>query len=517
MPPRDPARSRWFGALGVLLFLGAGLTLRALGLAGPAAWAAATVVLMATWWITEPVPLWATALLPLALFPLLAGVGVRELLVQYFDPVNFLFLGGMWIAAAMEQWGLHRRMALGVVARVGASPRRIVLGFMVATGFVSLWVSNTAAALMMCPIGIAVLQKFEEQPGRDEALVRRFGVALMLGIAYAASMAGIGSKIGTGTNFVFVKQSARVLSEEISFLTWFKIGLPIVLVALPLAWLYLVRVSMRLPSEPIAGGREAIDEARRRLGRMSRGERAALAAFLSAAVLWTFRQRMEFGSFTLPGWTDLIPWTWADVIGRPVSTLPAPLSELLGPRGTESMVAVIIGVSLMLIPVERGPLRMALPLRRAGGISWGLLVLLGGGFAMAHGIQKSGLSELVARSLSGVTPAQPYLALVVVCLLTVTLSEVASNTATASILLPLLAALAPNLGLHPATLMLAATLTASFGFMLPAGTPPNAVVFASGYVTVTRMARSGFLVDVAGAILIATSCYFLVPLALGLR
>jgi sodium-dependent dicarboxylate transporter 2/3/5 len=509
--------------LGPLVFAALGLGLPATGMAAPAAWAAATVVLMATWWITESLPLWATALLPVPLFPALSGVPLGETLLQYLDPVNFLFLGGMWIAAAMEQWGLHRRLALGIVARVGTSPRRIVLGFMLATGFVSLWISNTAAALMMFPIGMAVLQKFDEaataaaDPVEALARLRAFGCALMLGIGYAASMAGVGSKIGTGTNLVFVREAQRTLGWDISFVSWFKLGLPVMALSIPLSWLYLVRVAARVPADEFPGGRAAIFEARSRLGTMSRGEGVALFAFLLAASLWVFRQPMDFGAFILPGWSAHVPWTWERLLGRPTASLPPPLAELLGPRGAESAIAMLIGTALLAAPVSVRPYRPALALRQAGGISWGLLALLGGGFAMANAISRSGLSKVLGGLFTHLHTGSPYLTVVVLCLGTVAISEVASNTATASILLPLLAAGAEGLGLAPGPLMFAVTLSASFGFMLPAGTPPNAVVFSSGYIPVVRMAKSGLVVDIAGAILIATVCHLLGPWALGGR
>lgn len=500
--------------LGPVVFVATGLAARSLGTA--AAWTAATVVLMATWWITETLPLWATALLPVVIFPLIGAGSVGSVALQYVDPVNFLFLGGMWIAASMEEWGLHRRIALGIVAKIGSSPRRIVLGFMIATAFLSMWISNTAAALMMFPIGMAVLRRFEDQVGERDPLLRKFGASLMLGIAYAASMGGIGSKIGTGTNLVFVKEAALALQLEVTFVSWFKLGLPVVVLVVPAAWLYLVHVSARIPAQEFPGAARTIADARAQLGLMKRGEVAALVAFLLAAFLWTFRQEMDFGLFRIPGWQDAIPFGWSDVVGRPVASLPPPFSELLAPRGAEGAIAILIGVALLLLPIQRAPFRTALGLRAATGISWGLLVLLGGGFAMAYGIQSSGLSNVLATALGGFGPTTPYVAIVVVCLATVALSEVASNTATASILLPLLAVAAPQFGLHPATLMFAATLSASFGFMLPAGTPPNAVVFSSGYIPVTQMARSGLVVDVVGAVLIATLCYYLAPWALGL-
>jgi sodium-dependent dicarboxylate transporter 2/3/5 len=510
------ARQRLGLVLGPALFV---LTRVALGGPGglplPAAYAAATVLLMATWWITEPMPLWATALIPLVVFPVTGAAPLGEVVPQYLDPVNFLFLGGMWIAASMEQWGLHRRLALGIVARIGTSPRRIVLGFMLATAFISLWISNTAAALMMFPIAMAVLDKFACKVGKDAPELRRFGAALMLGLAYAASMGGVGSKIGTGTNLVFVKEAARTLSLDVGFVTWFKIGLPIVIVAVPLAWLYLVRVALPIGAQDFPGGGATIIAERARLGPMGHGERAALTAFLSAAFLWIFRSPLDLGAFVLPGWSTVVPWSWADLVGRPVATLPPPFAELLGPRGAEGAIAMLIGIALLVTPVSLRPYRPALGPRQAAGISWGLLALLGGGFAMAHGIGKSGLSVAIADAIRGVSFGGPFIALVTLCLATIALSEVASNTATASILLPVLAVSAPSFGLPPATLMMAATLASSFGFMLPAGTPPNAVAFSSGYITVGRMARSGLVVDLAGGLLIAAAAYLLVPWVFG--
>ena len=507
--------------MGLLGFVLLSVTLRWSGLATPAAVVAGTVFLMACWWITEPVPLWVTALAPLVVFPLVGAVPFTRVLVQYFDPVNFLFLGGMWIAAAMEEWGLHRRLALGIVARVGTGPRRIVLGFMLGTAFISLFISNTAAAVMMYPIGMAVLGRFAEAGGPEghrDPEHRRLGMALMLGIAYAASMGGIGSKIGTGTNLVFVKEARRSLGMEVSFLDWFKVGLPLVFMMIPLAWLYLTRVVAPLPRSASPEGEAAIAAERARQGAMNTGERVALVAFLVAAFFWVFRVPMDFGLFVVPGWSDHWPWSWSDItvplLGSPPESLPSPFTELLGPRGAESVVAMIVGGGLFFLPVTRRPVRMALPAPRGLTISWGLLVLLGGGFAMAEGIARSGLSATIATTLTGWHFPAPVLGFVVICLLTTALSEVASNTATASILLPLLAASAPGLGLQPMPVMFAATLAASFGFMLPAGTPPNAVVFASGYLTVGKMARAGLVVDVLGAVLIALVTSVLAPWAL---
>lgn len=502
------ARQRAGLILGPLVFLAIVLAATRAGLGTPERWAAATVALMAIWWITEP--------LPLIIFPL-SGVAVLfPVVLQYFDPVNFLFLGGMFIAASMQQWGLHRRIALGIIDTIGASPRRIVLGFMLGTGFISLWISNTATTMMMYPISMAVLLKLSEQAESDAEELRHFGLALMLGIAYSASIGGIGTKIGTAPNLVFVKLAGPVLGHDVDFITWLKVGLPIVFIALPVVWWYLVRIAAPLPAEGFHGSKEIIAAERAGLGPMNRGECIALVAFLLAAFLWIFRKDIELGVFTVPGWWKYITFGWEDVLGRPLASLSPPVEKLLRQDSGDAAVAIVIGCALLFIPVSLRPPRFALDLRRAAGIPWHLLILLGGGFAMAFGIETSGLSKTIATLLTGAGAVHPFMIFLMVCLLTVALSEVASNTATASILLPLIAASAANFGVAPAPLMLAASIAASFGFMLPAGTPPNAIVFASGYITVPQMARNGFLIDLFGALLVATLCYFLAPWALGI-
>lgn len=496
--------------LGPALFLLVPAALRTLASVPPtASWAAGVVTLMATWWITEALPLWATALLPIGLLPALGCAGLGETLSQYLDPVNFLFLGGMWLAASMEQWGLHQRLALGLVARIGFSPRRIVLGFMLATGFVTLWISNTAAALMMFPIARAVLHRFESCRGRGGDLLRQFGLALMLGLAYAASIGGIGTKIGTGTNMVFVRQAERTLGLEVSFAEWLALGLPVVVIALPLVWLYLVRLATSLPATEFPGAREAIGQARSEQGPMSPGEWVALAMFVTAAGLWVFRQDIELGAVTVPGWARWMPEGWRS--GAWAKACPPPLGALLEARAGESLVAMVLGLALMVIPVRRRPWRTALGWRQAAGVQWSLLVVLGGGFAMARGVESGGLSEHIGAALKGVPPLPPLAVMATVCLVAVGVTEFASNVATASILLPLLAASAPALGLEAGPAMLAVAFAASFGFMLPAGTPPNAVVYASGYIPALRMARCGLWVDLFGALLVACVCHWLAP------
>lgn len=503
--------------VGPLLFLAVGFGLEGGGPAAEARWTAAIVALMATWWITEPLPLWLTALLPAIAFPLCGAAPLVPVLLQYADPVNFLFLGGMMIAAAMQHWGLHRRIALAIIARIGTSPRRLVLGFMLATGFVSLWISNTAATLVMFPIAMAVLIKFRESAAPGDILPQRFGLALMLGLAYAASIGGIGTKIGTAPNLVFAREAVPFLGREIDFATWLRVGLPIVLIALPLVWAYLVHIAAPLPHGGLGHAERLLRTERAGLGAMSRGEWVVLAGFLGAAWLWAFRKDIDLGDLIIPGWSRLIPVGASQWIEQQAGILPEAFARLLRRDLGDAAVAMGVGIALLCTPTSLGPTRFALPLGCLRALPWHLLVLLGGGIAMAFGIQESGLSAWTAGLLRGMPPLDPLAAILVVSFISVLLTEVASNLATASMLLPLIAASADSFGLHPAPLMLAATMAASFGFMLPAGTPPNAIVYSSGYISVPEMARSGILVDLTGALLVGLICYLLGPWALGVE
>ena len=513
---RFDTRQRIGLALGPLLFVAVGLWLGNQGLPFEARWAGAVVVLMATWWITEPLPLWATGCIPLLAYPVLGIANLFDVGLQYFDPVNFLFLGGMMIAASMQQWDLHRRIALNIIAAIGVSPRRIVLGFMLATAFVSLWISNTATTVMMFPIAMAVLLKLGEQMDADDPLLRRFGLALMLGIAYAASIGGIGTKIGTAPNIIMVKQAAAVMGRDLDFATWLLIGLPIVLVALPLVFLFLVHVSAPIPATGFPGGGEVVTRERAQLGRMSLGERVTFVGFLTAALLWIFRNPIELGALTIPGWWSLVTFGWQDILSVRLDDLPKALAKLMKQDLGDAAVAMGVAGALLLIPITLRPLRFALDIQRAARVHWSLLVLLGGGLAMAYGMQQSGLSTWLGAQLQGIGHVGPYEAIVLVSFASLALTEVASNVATASIMVPIVAAGAQGFDLHPAPLMFAATMSASFGFMLPAGTPPNAIVYSSGYITVPQMVRAGVAVDIFGALLVATMCYFIVPWALKL-
>ena len=447
--------------------------------------AAAVVACMAIWWLTEALPIYWTACLPLVAFPLLRvfGPGIaanaRAATVPYVDPYIFLFAGGMAIGAAMQQHDLHRRIALRIMCAIGADPRRLLAGVLVATACVSMWISNTATAAMMFPIGMALIAQLEAHQGRRLAW---YGMAVMLAVAYGSNVGGIGTKIGTAPNTQFAGFVER-MGVEVSFLDFLAVGLPFVLLMLPPVWLLLWRLARREGLEGDLGGavlRRELDE----LGALRPPERIVLAVFAATAALWIAGKPI----------TDLLSARWPEVRSAHV----------------EGGIAMLATLALLLWRSERGAV---LGLRALRGVPWETLLLLGGGFAMAAGVQGSGLSAWAAGQLAGIRDLPVPAQLLAATSATVALSAVASNTATIAIMLVVLrdAVAAP---LAP-TVLFAATVAASCDFALPAGTPPNAIVFGSGYVTIPRMAQTGVVLDLLAALLAALWCGLAVPLVLG--
>jgi sodium-dependent dicarboxylate transporter 2/3/5 len=472
------------------------------GLEGPARGALSVTVWMATWWITEAVPISITALLPLALFPLGGILSARETSAAYGSEAIFLFLGGMLLAQAMERSRLHRRIALTVIRFTGSSGRSLILGFMVATAVVSMWVSNTASTVMVLPVALATLktlipeQNAEASPQQVVQQRHRFAKALLLGIAYAASIGGMGTLVGSPPNLVFAGMIDQLFPQAppISFFDWMKIGIPMVVIFLPIAWLILTRVVWRWDERALDLERSHIDREIRALGPLRRAEALTLTVFFTTAFLWIFRADLRLGLFTIPGWSRLF--------GEPAFL-------------RDSTVAIAAAVALFLLPVNLRKGEFLLGGDWYRHVPWNVLILLGGGFALAAGFQGSGLSEWLGNRLGGLAGI-PILLMIFVLALGVThFTEVASNTATATVLLPILAASAVALGINPYALMLPAALAASCAFMLPAATPPNAIIFSSGHLRVRDMVMSGIIINLVGAILIALLTYALLPLAFG--
>jgi sodium-dependent dicarboxylate transporter 2/3/5 len=451
---------------------------------GPASRLAAVALLMATWWVTDAIPLFATALLPLVLFPLLGILGGRATAPIYFNSTIVLFLGGFMIALTMEKWNLHRRIALNIIHAVGGGPARIILGFMIAAAFLSMWISNTATAVMMVPIGLAIVLKIEDEFGEEGS--HTFAVALMLGIAYGSSVGGLTTLVGTPPNLSFVRIFEIIFPEApaIAFGQWIVMALPIGLIMLVVAWLFLTRVFYPTPEE-ITVEHDVIDQERSLLGSISFEERWILAVFASTALLWVFRVDLNVGLFTIPGWARLLPFPEMIDDGTIAITM-ASILFFIPSRDRSSGARRLMGPDI----IPRLP--------------WDIVLLFGGGFALAAGFQQTGLAVIIGAQFELLGSLPPFLMILLVCLSITFLTELTSNLATTEMILPILASVAVVTEVNPLLLMIPATLSASCAFMMPVATPPNAIVFGSERITVGEMARVGLALNLIGAVVIAT-------------
>lgn len=450
----------------------------------PASRLAAVALLMAIWWVTDAIPLFATALLPLVLYPLLGIMSGHDTAPIYFNSTIVLFLGGFMIALTMEKWNLHRRIALNIIHAVGGGPARIVLGFMIAAAFLSMWISNTATAVMMVPIGLAIILQIEGEFGRDQA--RHLSVGLMLGIAYGATVGGLTTLVGTPPNLSFVRIFQILFPEAppIAFGHWIVMAFPVGLIMLVAAWLMITKVFHRVP-DTVNVDQEVVKVERGRLGRIAFEERAVLGVFVTTALLWVFRVDLELGFLTIPGWSRILPDPGMIDDGTIAITL-ASILFFIPARNRESGATRVMGPDV----IPRLP--------------WNIVLLFGGGFALAAGFQETGLAQLIGSQFEVLGNLPVFLLIVIVCMSLTFLTEFTSNTATTEMILPILASVAVVTGTHPLVLMIPATLSASCAFMMPVATPPNAIVFGSDRITVGEMARTGILLNLIGVLVIAT-------------
>jgi solute carrier family 13 (sodium-dependent dicarboxylate transporter), member 2/3/5 len=442
---------------------------------------AAVAALMAAWWLTEAVPLAATALLPLVLFPALGILRPTDAAAPYANPVVFLFMGGFMLALAMQRWGLHRRIALAIVAAAGTRGDRLVLGFMLATAFLSMWISNTATAAMMVPIGIAICELL--RPPGDQPFP--FATALMLGIAYAATIGGVGTLIGTPPNAVFAAAAAQQLGRPVGFTEWLMVGMPVVIVLLPLTWLLLVRVLFPVRAA-IAGADIMLHAERQRLGPMARAERITAAVFILMAAGWIMREPKSFGAVTIPGIATFAP-------------------------GIDDAAIAIAGALLLFLAPAGPASTRVLEWEDTRNLPWGVLLLFGGGLSLARAFEASGLAGSIAQVVGALGAAPTWLLLLGAGALILALSELASNTAVAAMAMPILAATAVGIGVAPLPLMAAGALASSCAFMLPVGTPPNAVVFATGYIGIRQMAATGVWLNLLALGVVTLAALLLAP------
>jgi sodium-dependent dicarboxylate transporter 2/3/5 len=447
---------------------------------------AAAAALIAIWWMTEAIPIPATALLPLVLFPVLGILSAPDAAAPYANELIFLFMGGFFIAFTMERWGLHKRIALTIMGWVGTSPSRLILGFMIATAFLSMWISNTATAAMMLPIALAVAELFRPQ---DTEGPYEFGIALMLGIAYAASIGGVSTLIGTPPNAVFAGAVDELLNTQIGFGSWMMIGLPVTIVMLPIAWFMLTKVLFKPGA--LTGDADAILAAERvKLGRMGRGERMIAVVFAITVFCWIFRQPKDLGGFTIPGLATFAP----------------------GIR--DSTIAIAASVVLFALPVNWKKGEFVLDWPTARRIPWGVLVLFGGGLSLARGMDRSGLASWIGNGVANLEGVPTWVLLAAVATLFIFLTELTSNVATCTMAMPIMVGVAEAIGVAAIPLMATAAMAASMAFMLPVATPPNAIVFGSGYLTIPQMARAGFWLNVVSIVVVTIAGSFLVPMFL---
>ncbi|WP_455211820.1 SLC13 family permease [Kaarinaea lacus] len=443
---------------------------------------AAVAMLMATFWMTEAIAIPATALMPIALFPLLGVMPTAKVTSAYANHLIYLFLGGFLIAVTIEKWHLHKRIALHTIRIVGVTPQRIVLGFMLATAFLSAWISNTATAMLMVTIGLAVLRQATSvtDSGQQQVDLQQssFGTTLMLAIAYSASIGGVATLIGTPPNAILAGIIEKNYGYTIGFAQWMMFGLPLSLVMLFLTWYYLTRFVMDKTLAELPGGKQAIHGQINSLGPMSPQEKKVLAVFVFVAVAWIFRGLFDF--------------------------------EFLK-NVNDSSIAIFAALLLFIIPADWKKGEFLLDWNTAARIPWDIIILFGGGFALASGFESSGLTQWIANELVILQGAGLLVTVLAVVLIVIFLTEVTSNTATASLILPVIGAFALAVQIHPYYLMVAVAIAASFAFMLPVATPPNAIVFSSRQISMPQMAKAGLWLNLLGSILITIFVVALLP------
>ncbi len=437
----------------------------------------ASAVWVAIWWITEALPIAVTALLPIVLFPLSGGLGLNETTASYGHKYIFLFIGGFILAIGIEKWNLHKRIALSIIKIVGTNMVNIILGFMIATAFLSMWISNTATAVMILPVGMAIVAQLRDNPDtiKDENII--FGKALMLAIAYSASIGGMATLIGTPPNLVLAGVVQTTFGLEITFSQRFAFGFPITVILLFLCWLYLTRFAFKFKQKEFPGGSQEIKRQLKTLGKMSLEEKKVLIVFICAAFAWITR------SFLIKQFIPAID---------------------------DTIIAIFFSVLLFVLPTRKKGVNI-ISWEDAVKLPWGIVLLFGGGMALALGFESSGLALWIGHQLTALKTI-PFILLLLILITVVNfLTEITSNLATTAMLLPVLVSLAPIIGIHPYYLMIGATVAASCAFMLPVATPPNAVVFGSGYLKIEDMVKKGIWMNVISIILLTLIVYFILP------
>ncbi|GIO23653.1 DASS family sodium-coupled anion symporter [Oceanobacillus sp. J11TS1] len=472
--------------LGPLLFVLTMLFFQPEGLSFEGKAVLASTLWIATWWITEALPIPATSLLPLILLPITGAMEGGDVASAYGNDIIFLFLGGFFIATAMEKWNLHKRIALFIISVIGTSIQRILLGFMAATGFLSMWVSNTAAVMMMVPMGLAItVQVASVLKGTpEEKELPKFEKSLIFGIGYAGTIGGLGTLIGTPPNIILAGQLNELFGVSLSFATWMLFAFPVVILMTVLTWLYLGKIAFKTSIKQLPGGKELIQNERRKLGKTGHEEKMVAVVFFFAAFMWITRDFLWTGGIiNIPGISD-------------------------------GMIAVIAAILLFAIPAKQEA--RILSWKDSRDIPWGVLLLFGGGLAIAAGFTQTGLSDWLGQQLTVLDGLHLLIIIAASTLLIMALTELTSNTATATMILPVVGALAVALNIHPFALMIPCAMAANCAFMLPVGTPPNAIIFGTGKLKIIEMIKTGFWVNIVATVIIILGVYYFVPLVWGI-
>lgn len=437
----------------------------------------ASAIWIAVWWITEAIPIAATALLPIILFPLAGGMGLSETTASYGHKYVFLYIGGFILAIAIEKWRLHRRIALTIINIVGSNVINIILGFMIATAFLSMWISNTATSVMILPVGMAIVSQLRDNPDTIENENVIFGKALMLSIAYSASIGGIATLIGTPPNLVLAGIIKQTYDVEITFSQWFMFGFPISVLLLVICWIYLTRFAFKFKQRAFPGGRDEIRKQLKSLGNISYEEKTVFLVFLLTAFAWITR------SF---------------------------LIKRFVPDIDDTIIAIFFALILFILPAKEKGVKI-MTWEDAVKLPWGIVLLFGGGMALALGFETSGLAVWIGSQMTSLGSASLIVLLLILVASVNFLTEITSNLATTAMLLPVLISLATAVGVHPYLLLVGATLAASCAFMLPVATPPNAVVFGSGYLKIEDMVKKGFAMNIISILIITLFVFYVLP------
>ncbi len=447
---------------------------------------AGITIWIALWWLTEVIHIAVTSLVPFVILPICGISDIKEIAAQYMDPVLFLFIGGFFLAFAIEHWGLHKRIALKILSITGHNASMLLLGVMLTAWLISMWISNTATVMMLLSAVLAVIYQIDHHID-NKTHHRKLASALMIGLAYAATIGGMATLVGTPTNMIFYRAYVEAYpnSGDLTFLSWFKIGFPVSMLLFLTTW---ITLRSRIPKRELQGvfNVEVFKEGYQKLGRITADEKRVGIIFIITAILWFTRADIPLGEFTIKGWSKLFK-NAAQI--------------------QDSTVAIFMAILLFIIPSKSMPGKKLLDWKETSKLPYDIILLFGSGFALAKGFEDSGLSDFLAAQLQILQGVNPIWIILMVCILVTVISEFASNVASIQLVLPILISLQQAMHLHPLLLMIPATLAASLGFMMPIATAGNTIVFSSGHIKTKEMAIAGFVSNLAGIIFITLICY----------